>query len=399
MVANLIRFDDRQCLSEETANAIIFYHIPKCGGSTLRKILEKHYTSFDFSTNLPQNITEINTNAKGVFTICGHTVWGLHEHLNSNINARYITLLRDPLDRCISSYHFGKHKLKHNYTCEEYIDRYLHNFFVKTLGSGSLQLAKKRLVDSFYLFGVLELFQEFLALLCDKLLIEENEYSIENISESSKLKIDQQIIDNFKKKNRLDYDFYKWAKGVFQERISNLVVKKTQSLPPCPKENTMERCSSKMLEYKNDNNLSDLLIELEKKSDDYYTTFLKLSIYKKKGQKEKLIGVLLKHYKKHSFIDNDFLGFFEELPPKLSIPILANELSAFSIFKDTYLPSITNTIKQNICFLLAEIYDSLNNKKLADLYYQKAYQIDKNCVESRLRYCNHLRKRKWKYKQ
>ena len=89
---------------------LIFVHIPKAGGSTLQEVVVRQYRGargFRFTgggdrlaafTALPQEERD------GFDLLQGHVHFGLHRLLSRP--ATYITMLRDPVDRVVSHYHF-----------------------------------------------------------------------------------------------------------------------------------------------------------------------------------------------------------------------------------------------------------------------------------------------------
>ena len=89
---------------------LIFLHIPKTAGSTLNFILDAHYTPENsFATSQTwlhpegsldgfEMLTE--TERARIELLNGHMGLGLHRHLPQP--ARYLTVLRDPVERVLS---------------------------------------------------------------------------------------------------------------------------------------------------------------------------------------------------------------------------------------------------------------------------------------------------------
>lgn len=89
---------------------LIFLHIPKAGGSTLRQLLHKQYPAesiYKIESDINGDILrlgELNPERlQQIRLVTGHMAFGLHQHFE---RARYITLLRDPLKRVVSEYQF-----------------------------------------------------------------------------------------------------------------------------------------------------------------------------------------------------------------------------------------------------------------------------------------------------
>jgi hypothetical protein len=84
-------------------------HIPKTAGTTLRDIIDFQYGKENILTYYNQNNRHLidnlqallykNSNYRGLI---GHYQYGAHKNISQD--ARYITLLRNPIARCISEY-------------------------------------------------------------------------------------------------------------------------------------------------------------------------------------------------------------------------------------------------------------------------------------------------------
>jgi hypothetical protein len=94
--------------------AVLFLHVHKTAGTTLHRIIEKEYSPFriytiegrriEWSIDHFKNLPERRRAALRV--VKGHMSFGLHELLPQP--STYITFLRDPIERCISSYAYSK---------------------------------------------------------------------------------------------------------------------------------------------------------------------------------------------------------------------------------------------------------------------------------------------------
>lgn len=90
---------------------VIFLHIPKAAGTTLHRILERQYPSdatFSIGPNAHASIREFKKLPKSqrmaIELFRGHMPFGLHTYLPQE--SSYFTLLRDPVERVLSYYHF-----------------------------------------------------------------------------------------------------------------------------------------------------------------------------------------------------------------------------------------------------------------------------------------------------
>lgn len=95
---------------------LIFLHIPKAGGSTLRTIFIDQHTRVNQDA---ESIYVINRTRDApafsklspkkkekISLLVGHFAYGIHKELPGN--SRYVTMLRDPVDRVLSAYHYSK---------------------------------------------------------------------------------------------------------------------------------------------------------------------------------------------------------------------------------------------------------------------------------------------------
>jgi len=83
---------------------LIFLHIEKAAGTTLRQVIKRQYGAENVHDYLqgPQAFDEI---PPGVKAIQGYIQFGFYSRLPSP--ATWITVLRDPTDRLISAYNYG----------------------------------------------------------------------------------------------------------------------------------------------------------------------------------------------------------------------------------------------------------------------------------------------------
>jgi hypothetical protein len=93
--------------------SLIFVHIPKTAGTTLNRIIDWEYNPLRvYSLNgryfrwAYHRLTRLSARQLAKFRIFkGHMPYGLHRYLPQP--ARYLTILRDPIDRAISEYFFA----------------------------------------------------------------------------------------------------------------------------------------------------------------------------------------------------------------------------------------------------------------------------------------------------
>jgi hypothetical protein len=160
---------------------LCFVHIEKAAGTTLNHILRtnflfKHYDVRPFSQKSAKNFTISDLKKTMsinpfVMSISGHSIKpyiGLEQYYP---NIKYITLLRNPVNRYLSHFFYRREVLKRDIDFQSYlIDNDMWNFQTKKIaGRSDFQMAQKILSNKFFLVGIVEDFDTFLLLLKDKL--------------------------------------------------------------------------------------------------------------------------------------------------------------------------------------------------------------------------------------
>lgn len=155
----------RGCLKEN----IFFLHIPKCAGSSIKNSIKDQYLSFNFSKDnklvsldsastiniiniINQNIYPHTTDddypilklrenlllyfmsgMNNIF-IDGHFTFSDTAYRNFHNNYAFITLIREPVSRWISSYFYNTYKENNRFKIDEDITKYLESDFCKSQG-------------------------------------------------------------------------------------------------------------------------------------------------------------------------------------------------------------------------------------------------------------------------
>lgn len=250
---------------------LIFLHIPKTAGSTLRKVITQQYRADQTlkcyyqkqGISLREALDEMKALSKepaeGIKIICGHVGFGIHEHLPWPCS--YFTMLRDPIDRVISGYYHILRDSSHKFQAQvqrmslkEYVSsgllrseaarinavnamdnaqtRLLSGHVVEAEISGApldygpcdkemLERAKKNLRERFKVVGLSERFDESLMLFKKTLGWSSIYYVKANVgwNRTRKEQISKDTLRCIEKYNELDFELYMYAREIFDEAI------------------------------------------------------------------------------------------------------------------------------------------------------------------------------------
>jgi Galactose-3-O-sulfotransferase len=244
--------------SQQAAPILIFLHIPKTAGTTLKVILLEQYgrPGMVFVRASADKFKEIaDSTHDGVKVISGHMAFGVHERLQQACT--YVTLLRNPVDRVISHYYHvlrGRQHPLHEYvtsramSLEDYassgISREIENGQTRLLagedhlGQGlpqtgmpvprcsgeMLEQAKANLGRHFSAVGLVERFDEALILLKRRFGWTMPFYLRSNVGQNLPNDIRERAgrgaLRAIERHNELDLELYRDAKERFAELVA-----------------------------------------------------------------------------------------------------------------------------------------------------------------------------------
>jgi len=224
--------------------ALIFLHIQKKEGKTPNQIIEWQYSPLSIYTIEPYRIRATAERFKRLSeqrrrrlqVVRGHLFYGIHEFLPQG--ATYITMLRDPVTRFLSSYYFilrrplhpmHRKLKKERLGVEDFIRLTPHRQnlqcrFIAGFGNGEicdeqvLDVAKENLARSFSVIGLCERFEESLMLMAVTFGWEVPFYENRKVSKTRPM-VEPRLVDLIKEHNRLDVELYEFGKKLFAENL------------------------------------------------------------------------------------------------------------------------------------------------------------------------------------
>ena len=226
---------------------LIFLHIPKVGGMTLSKILERHYSptqtlNFDAGDNQQERFEAVPASQRArARLIKGHFFFGLHRFIAGP--SVYITFLRKPVERVLSFYHYARSDPDHylhdllmtegldlKRSVNEDLNLELCNEQTRMLAGdewedprrpvtrATLERAQANLRTYFRVVGLTEEFDASVTLLHQSFGWRLVPYAKENVTKDKpeNTSIDPEIRRFIEESNTLDLELYEFARELFR---------------------------------------------------------------------------------------------------------------------------------------------------------------------------------------
>lgn len=223
--------------------ALVFLHIPKTAGTTLNRIIEWQYNPlriftvdpYRFRATIKRFETFSEKRRRSYQVVRGHLQYGIHEYLPQG--AAYITLLREPAARVLSSYYFIQRRPLHplhrqlkreRLGVEDFLRltserQNLQCRFIAGIGRDgvcdetTLEKAKENL-RYFRVVGLVERFEESLLLIEQAFGWKVTAHESWKVSKNRR-ELEPSVLEMIREKNRLDLHLYEYATKLFEENL------------------------------------------------------------------------------------------------------------------------------------------------------------------------------------
>ena len=230
-----------------TDRTVIFLHLPKAAGSTLNRVIAQQYAPeaiYQAAGKAPdvraRELAEGTTAPAKIRLITGHLAFGVHREVRGDFT--YITVLRDPVERLLSHYHYARKLTKHplhadvvsgRLTLREaarqmanHQTRYLADEAVRgtaeTADRDALESAKENLTRYFAVAGLTERFEETLILLQQKLGWKVRPVASSNVTRGrpGQRTHSEDDLAAIRAMNGLDLELYDWVRARFEAEVA-----------------------------------------------------------------------------------------------------------------------------------------------------------------------------------
>lgn len=208
---------------------LVSLHIPKTAGTSFRNMLKQHYgeeNAVRFDIHSASNRIEIENQEfrkrklpKNIKVIHGHFNYqSVIETVDLDENVKFITWLRDPVERVLSNYFYLSKRLKEELDEEGKGLNILAKMQKTLLEYARNDISRNRMykflrgaeLDKFFFIGLYENYDEDIIELAKMLGMEEPEILQHNVTED-KEEVSKEIINEIKELNSLDIELYNEA--------------------------------------------------------------------------------------------------------------------------------------------------------------------------------------------
>jgi hypothetical protein len=223
---------------------LIFVHVPKACGTTLIKLLARWFPAdaiYSIGTRpraeVVRDLVAINgSEHTRIQFVAGHAAFGLHEVLAQP--ADYITVLRDPVERLVSHFHYARRNPRHPLH-EQLVrgemgivdlarrranlqTRYLGGSIDETPDATTLARAQANIEKYFALAGIAERFEETVLLLHRIFGRRLLPFASENVRRNTHAlaSIEASTLRALRREHEIDYELYDFVRARFAARAA-----------------------------------------------------------------------------------------------------------------------------------------------------------------------------------
>lgn len=238
------RYAGRKSAAGRNVHCLVFLHIPKTAGMTLGSALRWNFRqgerirldTLDRPLNEELERIPLEKRSRMRF-LWGHMPYGAHRHLP--LRCEYITALRQPVARVISTYRYILRASNHvlhdrvmaaQISLEEYVEsgldtgqtensqtRQLSGRQFGDLDRAALEEAKRNL-ETFLVVGLTERFEETIALARRAVGLRMPLYVTRGVSRP--FEVSERAVELIGERNELDLELYDFARDLFSEEIA-----------------------------------------------------------------------------------------------------------------------------------------------------------------------------------
>lgn len=237
----------------DTSKIIIFMHIPKTAGTTLRGIIEREYSEIaygygGFKEEYNSLSRYMGSRASDLQCIIGHIPFGIHSYYNRNFH--YITFIREPIDRVISLYYYRLYNKKYLPAEDIGLEKFLSNYYTQACNlqtkflSRDVDIADMVSLENFikyknevkpdfekainnleryFTVGVTDYFNISISLIGRELGWNKLDYQEKNINlvTPGRKELSKGLIELIKEKNSLDMKLYSYACNKIKSQLKD----------------------------------------------------------------------------------------------------------------------------------------------------------------------------------
>ncbi len=374
---------------EVSERLVIFFHVPKCGGVTMSALFDRIFGNGHYGrVNFPHEWLAVKKSGFARRTgedlaVSGHASWGIHSIFAHPKNVFYVTTLREPFRLFLSDYRYARMNYTPAKSPEEYLENhYGCNMMTAYLGDGDLDLAKRRLAETYFLFGLVERYRESVALLAHHLGLRVSCFSVRNKSRPSgeEPETDSRLQKRFAEKNLLDIELYQYALNLFEERLKSVDgLAEPLTAPPLEKldENSWHKSSSKAREQIDKGRHDEAAKVLEAGGAKTMAVYRAIArAYQSQGDEAQAERWLREGVEKYPSMIRELYYFYEQRGNLEQATRLADAAAAELLQLDVAEPpdASFNRFKRDILFDLARYRLMAGERDAALTCYRQAYR-------------------------